>query len=616
MKIVVFGGGRGCTNIIKSLFVQTNYSVSIMVNAYDNGKSTGRIRKFIPGLLGPSDIRKNVSTLLECYEKPELSEFLEFRLGSNKNGLGLLHFIRSSASVAFATLTFAQFEAINAALTQFERFENTLGEKFDTQDCAVGNLVIAGLYLQCDRNFNRAIQHYQQIFLPYSSRFLVFNVSDGENLYLVAKSEAGNIFTDESEIVSNEAAESIREIGLVAGEKEPIPHSIFSNPYQPQPNPEVISRIGHADIIVYGPGTQASSLLPSYLTHDLLDTIAGNETATKIFISNLIPDFDDPLSNIASRLNSFYRLSSKVMPTLEMSRLITHVFSELPLTSGVSDFISFNTDTILFQTDNWLVESNRHLGPAIVRQISKAVGNDFYFKPGFVSLVINNSSGYPEASQLADLINSSGIDLDSEILLISHANSLIPDEATKFRKSLPNAVQEKIRFVPTLEEALKVARGDLIAYLEDANLYLSSDFLRGIELMQKSSANLVLGSRNLKILDLKKQVRSAYPGQPVRGFIAYWGSLSLSLSFLFKYRRFISDPLAGIKIIRRSALVDCDLSKIDKDININLLKNFVQREYLIEQFEIGYRPENLTDTNRHNFRQGVRSLFRIWSGFF
>jgi 2-phospho-L-lactate transferase/gluconeogenesis factor (CofD/UPF0052 family) len=616
MKIVVFGGGRGCTNIIKSLFTQTDYSVSIIVNAYDNGKSTGRIRKFIPGLLGPSDIRKNVSTLLECYGKPELSEFLEFRLQSNVKGLGLLDFIKSSAPLAFSTLSFAQFEAINSALALFENFEKTLGENFDTQDCAVGNLVIAGLYLQSDHDFNIAIQHYQRIFLPHNSRFIVFNVSDGENLFLVAKSEAGSIFTDESEIVSNEAAESIREIGLVVVENELVLDSIFNNPYQPLPNPEVLRRISDAEIIIYGPGTQASSLLPSYLTAGLVDAIVLNTSAIKIFISNLIPDFDDPVSNVASRLNTFYRLSRKIKPDLEMSKLITHVFSELPLTSGVADFISFNTEGILFQTDNWLVESNRHLGPAIVRQISQAAGNGFRFKPGFVSLVIDNASGLPEPSQLADLIDGSGMNLDSEIFLILDVNSCAPNEVSRFHKSLPNDVKEKIRFVPTLEKALNIARGDLIAYLEDVNLYLSSDILRGIELMQKSSANLVLGSRNLKILDIKKQVESAYPGQPIRGFIAYWGSLTISLSFLFKYKRFISDPLAGIKIVRRSALVGCDLEKVGKDININLLKMFVRQEYLIEQFEIGYRPENLTKMNRHNFPQGVHSLSRIWSDFF
>lgn len=616
MKIVIFGGGRGCTNIIRSLFTQTDCSVSFIVNAYDNGKSTGRIRKFIPGLLGPSDIRKNVSTLLECNGKSELSNFLEFRLEANQKGLELLHLIKTSAPAAFATLSFAQYEAIVTALVEFEKFEESHGKKFDTRDCAVGNLLIAGLYLYWDYNFNRAIEHYQQVFLPASSRFSIFNVSDGENLYLVAKSEAGTIFTDESEIVSNEAAESIREIGLVNVENGPISDSIFSHPYQPLPNPEVIRRIGNADILVYGPGTQASSLLPSYLTQDLLGAIALNEAATKIFISNLVPDFDDPVSNVASRLNSFYRLSSKMVHELEMKKLITHVFSELPLTSGVSDYISFNTDEIVFQTDDWLVESNRHLGPAIVRQISQAVGASFDFKPGFVSLVITNSSGYSEPVQLVELIASSGISLDFEILLISGSDSQIPVESFGFDKAPESNTKAEVRFVSTLEEALEVARGDLIAYLEDTSLYLPSDLLRGVELMQKSSANLVLGSRNLKILDLKKQVRSAYPGQPVRGFIAYWGSLSLSLSFLFKYKRFISDPLAGIKIMRRSALVGCDLAKIGNDININLLKCFAQREYLIEQFEIGYSPEHLTDINRHSFRQGIRSLFRIWSNLF
>ena len=60
MRIVIFSGGRGCTNIIKSMLNQTQADLSIIVNAYDNGKSTGRIRAFIPGILGPSDIRKNV----------------------------------------------------------------------------------------------------------------------------------------------------------------------------------------------------------------------------------------------------------------------------------------------------------------------------------------------------------------------------------------------------------------------------------------------------------------------------------------------------------------------------------------------------------------------------
>jgi hypothetical protein len=247
------------------------------------------------------------------------------------------------------------------------------------------------------------------------------------------------------------------------------------------------------------------------LTRDLLGAIVRNRRAKKIFISNLVPDYDDPVSNVASRLNSFYRLSSKVVSDLEMVDLITHVFSELPLTSGVSDFISFNTDAIVFQTDDWLVESNRHLGPAIVRQISQAVGDNFYFKPGFVSLVITNYYDSSDLLQLARSIDESKISLDFEILLIADSNSLIPVESSASHKSLHGEAQQEIRFVSTLEEALEIARGDLIAYLEDTSLYLFSDVMRGIELMQNSSANLVLGSRNLKILDLKSKFVALTP---------------------------------------------------------------------------------------------------------
>jgi hypothetical protein len=243
------------------------------------------------------------------------------------------------------------------------------------------------------------------------------------------------------------------------------------------------------------------------------------------------------------------------------------------------------------------------------------MGTNFNFKPGFVSLVISNFNQL-DPNQLSKLIDRSTSGLDFEILLISDSNSLASQQLLVDQEPINNKVKEKIRSVRTLEAALKVARGDLIAYIENDHLYFLSDLIRGIELMQKSSANLVIGSRNLKILDLKKQIRGVYPGEPIRGFIAYWGSLSLSISLLFKYKRFISDPLAGIKIIRRSALIACDLAKISKDINIILLKTFIQKAYLIEQFEIGYRPENLTKTSRHNFRQGALSLSRIWTDFF
>ena len=116
LNSVIFSGGRGCANIIKSLLRQTEFDLTIAVNAYDNGKSTGSLRRYIPGLLGPSDIRKNVSTLLEFYERQMLCDFLEFRLKNQFKNKSLLSFIEDSQQSNFALLTVNQYKSIVIAV--------------------------------------------------------------------------------------------------------------------------------------------------------------------------------------------------------------------------------------------------------------------------------------------------------------------------------------------------------------------------------------------------------------------------------------------------------------------------------------------------------------------
>jgi 2-phospho-L-lactate transferase/gluconeogenesis factor (CofD/UPF0052 family) len=67
MKVAVFCGGRGSATIIRELLRSTEVHLALLVNAYDDGLSTGALRNFIPGMLGPSDFRKNFSYLLDLY---------------------------------------------------------------------------------------------------------------------------------------------------------------------------------------------------------------------------------------------------------------------------------------------------------------------------------------------------------------------------------------------------------------------------------------------------------------------------------------------------------------------------------------------------------------------
>src|SRR5215510_7886991 len=83
-KIVVslFCGGRGSAALIRELIRRPEVKLNLLINAYDDGLSTGEIRGFIPGMLGPSDFRKNLSYLLDLYsdEQYALKKLIELRL--------------------------------------------------------------------------------------------------------------------------------------------------------------------------------------------------------------------------------------------------------------------------------------------------------------------------------------------------------------------------------------------------------------------------------------------------------------------------------------------------------------------------------------------------------
>ena len=64
MKVVVFSGGRGAGEIINAFHNRPDVSLTVLINGYDDGKSTGVIRSLFPQLLGPSDFRKVISNIL------------------------------------------------------------------------------------------------------------------------------------------------------------------------------------------------------------------------------------------------------------------------------------------------------------------------------------------------------------------------------------------------------------------------------------------------------------------------------------------------------------------------------------------------------------------------
>lgn len=607
LNVVLFAGGRGCSNIIKSLLKQTSISLSIVINGYDNGKSTGTLRSLISGMLGASDFRKNVSTVLESQGKEFESHFLEKRMQLLGSDEIVNRVVQESHPSIWDNFSHKQYQEIVEPLVKLDNYLSQTKKKLVANDMAVGNLILAGLYIQSDFEFNRAVKKFQDIFLSDLPRVQIQNVTDGENLFLVARATSGKLFLNEAEIVVNHDRERIKEIALVKDPSLINPEDCLPSSLYPKPNMDVIRDLSKADLIIYGPGTQASSLLPSYLTEGIAEAVTQNISANKVFISNLVPDEDDPFSDVSSRLESFFDHFSRIAPIRTQSDLVTHVFTEISFTAEQAMRFHNLYPNINFRTDDWLVESNKHLGAAIVRQLNLVTTKRMNYKFGLISVLLPSI----DFDRVTEFIESL-----SEMLPNDYEYVLILEEGFAAEQTkIDDAIIRKsnIRIVESLTEGIRRCRGDLVCYVESLELYLVSDVALCIRNALEGHEGMVLGSRNLKLLDIRNQIKTAYVNRPIRGLIAYWGGFLLSVSILLRFRRFVSDPLSGLKVWSNSSEIKRKSASLSADIHIGSLKHFVAMKQPLVQIPISFRTDRLNKLNQHGILRALRSLLNVWN---
>lgn len=325
MKVVLFCGGRGSSSLIKELVKDNDIELTLIVNAYDDGLSTGEIRRLVPGMLGPSDFRKNLGHLLVPASEGHLvfSEILEHRISTNatlfQSTLDRLKpntkHVMAKALIEtdvhlctlFSILPRSKREAIlsltNSFLTEVLEKDSNIefNDLLKFQDFAAGNILLAGAYIQSGRNFSKANDLVCSLF---DIRAQILNVSD-DNRMLVGLTNLGEFIDNEADIVAGQFSGIMEEVFLLSEkltqsdlEKLRKIHEVhqkrnFIASFESIPplNPRVKEVLDSADAIVYGPGTQHSSLFPTYklLSHY---GVLPPETAKRIFVSNLDHDLD------------------------------------------------------------------------------------------------------------------------------------------------------------------------------------------------------------------------------------------------------------------------------------------------------------------------------------
>jgi uncharacterized cofD-like protein len=226
-KVVAIGGGHGLNTLLRGLKEHTD-NITAIVTVADDGGSSGRLRRDL-GMLPPGDFRNCLAALSES--EGLLSQLFQYRFGNDTDLEG--H--------NFGNLYLTAMTAITGS------FESALEES--SRVLAVRGRVIPSTLAEVTLCAEIAIPEAAGYDLPHPRLSQVRGESN---------------------------------VGHSGGRIQ----RVYLDPEDPPAYPQAIRSILEADLIVIGPGSLYTSVLPNLLVPDLAWALASTE-ARKLYVCNV-----------------------------------------------------------------------------------------------------------------------------------------------------------------------------------------------------------------------------------------------------------------------------------------------------------------------------------------
>lgn len=228
-RVVAIGGGTGMPQLLRGLRAYTDH-ITAIVTVADDGGSSGRLRRQM-GVLPPGDFRNNIAALSEAEEL--MTRLFQYRFADSDVGGGSSEL----AGHSFGNLFITTMAAITGS------FERGLAES--SRVLAVRGRVLPSTL--------------EQVMLCAE---ICFVQPDGSESWQTVEGES-NITKAGGRIVR-----------------------VFLKPETPRAYPAVIHSILQADLIVAGPGSFFTSVMPNLLVPAIRDAICATN-APRIYLCNV-----------------------------------------------------------------------------------------------------------------------------------------------------------------------------------------------------------------------------------------------------------------------------------------------------------------------------------------
>lgn len=482
--------------------------------------------------------------------------------------------------------------ALRESLGAFEADLATGRDQFNFTDCAVGNLVFAGFFLLTGRDFNAAVDRYSA--LVGVAPGVIMDVTDGANAVLVALDRSGTLLASEADIVDAGRRNHIQEIYLVdaplketEGSEAELRAAIAAHEKTLRLAPELVVRIAEADLIVYAPGTQHSSLLPSYMTPGLGSCIARNLHAAKVLVTNLHEDAEIPDANAVEIVEkALFYLREKGANPLPAPCLISHCLINDPAgAEAETPYIPLGSlqrleDPRLVRVANYEdAATGRHdaakvIGPFVDALAARAQ------RPRVAVLLLETDSRDKLAQTLLEATRAgferAAVDATffyaSDATLPGELTAALPFATKNVRAAgVANASQGRGTDTNSFRAAVAAGAFEYVALFESSGMYRGEDLVDLLALLRTGRVDAAWGSRRLSLQDVRESYRVRYEKSPLLGALSGLGSNALSLATLALYGRYVTDTLSGARAVRRELLERVGFALEDKSLNHRLI---------------------------------------------
>lgn len=649
---MLFSGGRGSGALTTQLVANPRVELTVAINGYDDGASTGEIRRFLGDALGPSDFRKNASRLARALgTAPEpLIDLLDLRLDAAAGERSARETAEDLARAALtgssadphlqpltrlvAALPAQARQGVADRLARFASELKTTGRPFSFSECSVGNLVFAGAFLLAGRRFNDAIDDYGALLgLPAG---MIENVTDGTDAFLVAIDADGRLLGSEEEIVDAKRRNRISDIFLIASRPDAVDLSpaaaadpaalarrLDARSAGVRMNPRLADAVREADLIVYAPGTQHSSLFPSYLTPGLSKAIADNLTAIKLLVTNIQADAEITGSTAVDIIGrAVHYLKEKGQLSIPTPCLITHYLVNDPQhAESETPYVPLGRlesleDPRLVRVSNYEEGvTGRHNAAKILGPFIDAFVARWEATERVAILLYEADSATKVVQSILEMIRGGIRDLPVRLEIFHDGPAALePSFVASLGVPVTRLEGSPAERDRQLRGAIERGRFDYVVLFESSGMYNGEDIANLASHLSLGRLDAVWGSRRLSVKDIHESYRLKYRHRSVVGAISYVGSHLLSLLYLALYGRYVSDTLSAARVVRASDALRLPGTLTDKLANQRLLSLLLRRKAEMFEVPVQFFSISPAQVRRTSPLDGVRAVAAVLAG--